>query len=1684
MTENRVEQSNPFSTGGGGTNFEVSVQTYFASCMLMGWKIPGLKDDKIAKIKLQGRYDGYDTDDCIVYGANDHKLLCQIKHSIAITKTNLVFKDVIESAWNDFCNTDLFNINKDRIALVVSGLNATDIKDTRMIFEWACACENEKEFLKKLYLTKFASKGKQNKYEVIKYHLENISNKSISDEQVWIFLRSFFILILDLDIPRSSVNTDIDSGLERFSGEKNFSAKVYRYVANMNQNAGTILLETLLEELDSKKALVSATIANDYEKLKSHNDLISSNIRNNVAGITINRIDEVQELQQSLVNNDVVLITGERGSGKSGIVKEFKEKISEDKYCLMFRAEELYEPHFQNVLNKIGIESSIEELEQSLILYEDKYLFIESLEKLLEHDNTKAFSDLLLMVSRQKGWKIIASIRSYAVQQVVMNFISTYFLNCEIMNVQNFSKNQIEDFIDNIKLFQNISFNTELLDLIRNPFYLECIYKTLCSGYVIKTNDTKKSIKNTIWDTVVNKNSERANGLPQKRNKCFIEIALKRAKTMKYAIDEDEFNEEALFKLEEDGLIKREDGLVCLSHDVFEDWAIERFIEKKYNEHRGEGFNKFFESIGAEQSICRAYRLWLYEKFESDIFIQNYIENFFKEKDIRRIWFDETLSAVIYSEKLNSLLFTLRTLLYEEDFKLLKRICFIIRISAKRPDMSFVNSLKIEENAKKASLVSLKPYGRCWKQLIEFLYNVRDCLSKDMYIHCMYILDDWSKNIKINCDMPEASKEAGLLALFIIDNIKDDYSSRKLIKPLFSVAMMTFSTISKEFTEFINESIFNEDKRIYRNYIDDLAKQAYSDLCCAFISKNDPELVIRIAKREWLLDQQPDNKKTEMARMYEYDTDGDSKYGLNGNGVHDYFPASGAREPFRSLFQFAPKNAIDFVVELCNISAKSYINLQLSRYENKEEVQDSITCELKKSNGDIIKHYCLGEFWGAYRGASNVPYLLQSALMALENWLLMHFETFKDNKEEIDYCIDYLLSSSNSVFITAVVASAVMPYYKNIGESILLLLQNNNFYSADISRMIHERGDNEINWFSMNSDPLKKLYIEDRRLAATREWRRESLEELCVKLQFTSLRDKVLDILDEMNDKYCGNDEWRFRIHRLDTRRFNMEYDENQGGIVCTSGEIQDEDLIEISKNTSEKNQKISRFMNIMVWADDAIKKKVEFNIYKNPEDVYNEIQMLLTLSQKLSENERNGLYNRGIIQSVCVLYRDFQEDLSEENFMWCRDFIIQKFKEYDESLEYITGNGRIDNTGMWTVAEIIPLLSKYISDKQSLELLIMGLTSCDMDVRIHTAKGISMYLWNVDEVLADKCLVISSYFDVQDLKKREEYSKIYHQKQKNTREKYKKWLLKIRRKLNTTRNLSKLEVVEDEISLFGVTMRMLMLCAQYNERHNIYVSETISRMAIAEKQSNDHSIKENRRIERYYESLEHNTYKLAEYLYGINIEDLNYFKSVLEQACQDAPRFMRGVLVYYDYLCEQLGDKSKYWELWGIISSTMEDIAKKLCKGQNYKYDEKREILNKFIYLNTPWQEVDYKSQPIKEGVDLICEFVRKTAENPIVFEGIVSLMYHFPELILEKGILALDELNEASVLKCLEESDNSIFYLENVMHSYVINMESKTMHVKIFNICEKLLDGLVRVASSKSYYVREYLIKSKRIV
>ena len=168
---NTVKQlSNPASTGGLGVHYENRVQTSFVVLMITGGCSPCLPVWPINKIKLQGKYQNFDTDDLIVFVKQPNsskyaKLLGQIKHSVKITN-NSDFSEVIQAAWNDFNNQDIFKEGTDAIALISGPLSATDTDDVRTLLDQARYSEDALDFIRRINLVRLTSNGQRKKMGV------------------------------------------------------------------------------------------------------------------------------------------------------------------------------------------------------------------------------------------------------------------------------------------------------------------------------------------------------------------------------------------------------------------------------------------------------------------------------------------------------------------------------------------------------------------------------------------------------------------------------------------------------------------------------------------------------------------------------------------------------------------------------------------------------------------------------------------------------------------------------------------------------------------------------------------------------------------------------------------------------------------------------------------------------------------------------------------------------------------------------------------------------------------------------------------------------------------------------------------------------------------------------------------------------------------------------------------------------------------------------------------------------------------------------------------------------------------------------------------------------------------------------------------------------------------------------
>ena len=273
MSSGTKQLSNSFSTGGGGGRFEAHVQASFVALMLTGGYAPSLPCWPIVEIKLQGKIDGFDTDDLIVFVENKdskekRKLLGQVKHSIRFTKNSKLLPEVIQAAWNDFQNTSVFTKSKDCISLITGPLKETDAHNVAWLLEQAKHTKNFEEFLRNVNKSNFSPPKASEKLDVFRHHLKNANKKNdVSDEDLYSFLNHFHLLGYDLDKEVGVVLSLLHSHISQFNSDYPQWAwsRIVDIVQTWNQDAGTITLGKLPEDLkEAFKQKIEVSIPDDF----------------------------------------------------------------------------------------------------------------------------------------------------------------------------------------------------------------------------------------------------------------------------------------------------------------------------------------------------------------------------------------------------------------------------------------------------------------------------------------------------------------------------------------------------------------------------------------------------------------------------------------------------------------------------------------------------------------------------------------------------------------------------------------------------------------------------------------------------------------------------------------------------------------------------------------------------------------------------------------------------------------------------------------------------------------------------------------------------------------------------------------------------------------------------------------------------------------------------------------------------------------------------------------------------------------------------------------------------------------------------------------------------------------------------------------------------------------------------
>lgn len=1415
------------------------------------------------------------------------------------------------------------------------------------------------------------------------------------------------------------------------------------------------------------------------EEQQKHTENILSEIQTCIAfnnqDFEIDRNKHLEKLKNE--SQQISILSGIGGVGKTVLIKKLHEQLKEKTPFYVFKATEF---ELRNI-NDLLADFSFYDFAEAHKDEKNKIIVIDSAEKLLDLKNTDPFKEFLSALIKNK-WKIIFTTRENYLEDLNYHFFEIYNIAPLNININNLELKELNTISDEHSF--TLPKDEKLLELIRNPFYLNEYLKF----YKDKEELDYSGFKNKLWNKNIKKSQP-------ERERCFLQIAFERSNKGQFFISPSCESNILDNELTRDGILGYETAGYFITHDIYEEWALERIIESEFIKKTTK--QEFFEKIGQSLPIRRSFRNWLSEKLllkNEDI--KSFIEEVIGNEGIKSFWKDEILVSVLLSDYSKAFFDIFKDELLANNQELLKRLTFILRIACKEVDGDFFKQLGIKNlNLFSLKYILTKPKGQGWKNLIKFIFDNLDTIGIKNVNFVLPIVHDWNSKFKEG----ETTKLSSLIALqYYKWHIKEDvYFSRDDTQDnLLQTILYGSSEIKIELKEILEEILKNKWK-YHRDHYYDLSKVILTKLEGISVSKVLPEYVLQLADLFWSYT--PRKKE-----FYSDSRIGVEKYFNIEDDHHDYFPASSYQTPIYWLLKCALKETTDFILEFTNKTVESFAKSSFAKHEVEE-------IEVFIDKNQTIKQYICNRLWCTYRGTQVSPHVLESMHMALEKFFIENGK-HADSKTLENWLL-YILKNSKSASISAVVTSIVLAYPEKTFNVAKILFQTKKFFLYETSRLILDQGHKSQllmlkNNFGINSK--NELHENERLEACDDKHRKWTLEQLflnyqCFQNEGTSEkeaenRQKVLwKILDNYYQELPTESEetesdktWRLFLARMDRRKMKPTTEKTDKGIIIHWNPEIEPDLKEYSEKSLAKSSEPMKYSSLKVWAHYKLMHDDRYKQYEKYEEkpilALKEVKEINSKLKKTkstdlfkpqhSEDESYYLFNHSIPSDVCsVLVRDHLEKLTKEDKTFCKDIIFETASQsFKNGYRYQVSDGTQS-----AISALPVLLDEFPDEKETIKLIILLTLFNDYPVDMASTG------FNVFSVMAIHKLWKNSFYDAQsllfgylllkpeyeELRKRlreENYKKgIYELHENQVIEKFlnenEEALQKVVENKLALRNLKDIEKLDLDIQ--RITFQLIPQKTD-NEDQKKIVKIIIS--AFAEKLlSDDRDDKIDYKVkhdflETYaYFVLNSQKHEIQDYLKPF-LDNFNCSESV-------ADLFQEFVLAE-----DRLDTYDNFWMVWNLFKEKVIEICK---DGDRHWYVEK--IVKSYLFAQVPWKETAKDWHTLKDNNKrFFKEVLQKIGHCPSALYAISKLLNDIGSPYINDGVTWVSSIlanNKDLMNKKLEV--NTIYYIESIVRKYIYKNREKVRKTKTLkDDVLIILNFLIEKGSVVGYMLRESVL------
>ncbi|MDJ0899700.1 MAG: hypothetical protein QNJ55_12905 [Xenococcus sp. MO_188.B8] len=465
------------------------------------------------------------------------------------------------------------------------------------------------------------------------------------------------------------------------------------------------------------------------------------------------------------------------------------------------------------------------------------------------------------------------------------------------------------------------------------------------------------------------------------------------------------------------------------------------------------------------------------------------------------------------------------------------------------------------------------------------------------------------------------------------------------------------------------------------------------------------------------------------------------------------------------------------------------------------------------------------------------------------------------------------------------------------------------------------------------------------------------------------------------------------------------------------------------------------------------------------------------------------------IVTAAAIFLRNYSDESEEDDIKWCVELVVPSAIQNADT-DNIYGN-KIDIDGAAASASVLSIPLDFTEDDETelqiKKLIAISLTHAQEYVQVGAGNGIREYLWDRDSEFAQKliegaveyarflqdnhCQARKTYYSSDDEEREAEALKL--QKRKDSfREHMAKGML--------ATNFEQIKL--ESHRAYYLLIPCLMVPYGSTEPSHVSLLSQILELIFQSEQAKNNQSKSNKDIEFHYETTHAFAKCLAKHLICLNNSEFGEYIELLRIGCDTAPKFIRYLDMCVAVQAEKNNKIETYWCFWQQMSQKLQEIAISLRKSTSSRRgkENRRGLLIGFLKADVEWQKIDYENQDrdIALGKNHILEFVANTGKNADVFGALAALMYHFPSIFFEEGLHVLSKHQQESEKGKLLSGANAAFYLERAIQRFLQVDRPGALPRKIHESCFILLNAIVETASSRAYYLREHLIRSRRIL